>query len=556
MPVLSSSGATPHQARTPVPKAAMLQDSTNPRPAKAVGTPDNSKGADGDGRETVGIPLDGVEATSAIGSQKCEIPHRHQSPGTDVESNTSRVSRTSRPRSRRAARTPGNTGDLGNAPPREGGSAARHTTNPPIITSPDVKLRKRTFRIGTWNTRGKSGPTGDSKFNTAKMIMKLEKVDILVLTETHTDEASPPDVRGLKVLGHTGISNHKAGVAICALDNRGWSSLSTEVLIPGYAILCNLYHSMSTESIRVLGVYGDISDYASRVPFYKRLYECISDHILCVRMAGMDLHPGARNHANTWDGCIAAGDWNFVERDEDRFPYKPPSGVTRECRRIFRDIKTLCKMVDVGQHYSAYKHHTFAQNARGVNVQSRLDRIYRPRDGWKSLKPVPIKTNHSDHHFVWADCFITSPKVEIAVPAPRLLHVDKLSDEFWSRITKDWNEMTSQEIDLPAWAAFKQNVLRHGLTDTQKRKASAVNRWKDVLRGEAISRNMLDELCFDWRSRPSNDSHLPHRESYGVPLVGISRKIGSRPNTRKVVLYPDVSESPPSYTDPAPAEPS
>ena len=144
--VHSSSGALPHQARTPVPKAAMLQNSINPRPAKAVGTPDNSKEADGDGRETAGIPLDGVEATSAYSSQKCEIPHRHQSPGADVESNTSRISRTSRHRIRRAARPPGNTGDLGNAPPREGGFAARHTTDPPVIESPGVKLKKKSIQ--------------------------------------------------------------------------------------------------------------------------------------------------------------------------------------------------------------------------------------------------------------------------------------------------------------------------------------------------------------------------------------------------------------------------
>ena len=218
----------------------MLQSSTYPHPAKAVGTPDNSKGADGDGRETAGIPLAGVEATSAFGSHKCEIPHRHQSPGADVESSTSRISRASRHHVRRAARTPGNTGDLGNAPPREGGFAARHTTDPHIIVSPDVKLKKRAFRIGTWNTRGKTGPNGESKFATAKMIMKLEKVDILILTETHTLADSPPDVRGLKILGHTGINSHQAGVAICALDNKGWSCLSTEVLVPGYALICNL----------------------------------------------------------------------------------------------------------------------------------------------------------------------------------------------------------------------------------------------------------------------------------------------------------------------------
>ena len=306
----------------------MLHNSLDSYPAEAVGTPDNSKGTDGDGRETAGIPLDGVEATSAFGSQKCEIPHRHQSPGADVESNTSRISRTSRPRNRRATQAPGNTGGLGNTPPCEGVRTARLPTNPPMNKSPDVKLKRRAFRIGTWNTRGRTGPDGRSKFDTAKMIMKLEKVDILVLTETHTTDDSPPDIRGLKLLGHTGINSHQAGVAICALDNRGWSCLSTDVLIPGYAIICHLYHSISTESFRVLGVYGDISEHAARVTFYSRLYDTISDHILALHMVQLDINSKDQTRSRAWNGCIAAGDWNFIEKDEDRLPLKTPSGTT------------------------------------------------------------------------------------------------------------------------------------------------------------------------------------------------------------------------------------
>ena len=352
----------------------MLHNSTNSYPAKAVGAPDKSKGTDGDGGETAGTPLAGVETTSAFGSQICEILHRHHSPGDDVEPNTSRVSRTSRHQDRRAARTPGNTGDLGNAPPREGEFAARHTTIPPISKSPDIRLKKRAFRTGTWNTRGKTNSSGESKFAIAKMIMKLEKVDILVITETRTEGGSPPDVRGLNVLAHTGISNHQAGVAICALDNRGWSCLSTEILIPGYALICNLYHSASTESFRVLGVYGDISEHAARVAFYTRLYDSISDHILALHMVGLDINSRNQTRTDIWTGCIiAAGDWNFIERDEDRAPHKAPSGTTRECRRIFNDIKTICKLEDAGGHGGSLLRHTFEQNARGVQIRSRLD---------------------------------------------------------------------------------------------------------------------------------------------------------------------------------------
>ena len=246
----------------------MIYNLLDTHPAKAVDTPDNCKGVDGDGGGTAGTPLIGVEAISAFSSRKCETLLRCQSPGVDTEPSTSRISRTSRNRRRWAALPPSNTGDLGNAPPREGGSAARHTINTPTEDSPEVILKKRAFRIGTWNIRGKTDPSGGSKFNTAKMIMKLEKVDVLVITETHTKQDSPPDVRGMKILAHTGISGNRAGVAICALDTGVWSCTSSEVLILGHAIICELYHSVSMESFRILRVYGDISNYTARTDFY------------------------------------------------------------------------------------------------------------------------------------------------------------------------------------------------------------------------------------------------------------------------------------------------
>ena len=123
-----------------------------------------------------------------------------------------------------------------------------------------------------------------------------------------------------------------------------------------------------------------------------------------------------------------------MENDKDKFPIKAASGATKECRSIFKDIKTLCMLQDTGRCKSSYRDHTFSQNARGVYVLSRLDRIYRPQDGWTSSIPIPFKTNHLDHHFVWSDCFLSSPKVEIAVPAPRLPRMDKLDDGFWTTV--------------------------------------------------------------------------------------------------------------------------
>ena len=505
-------------------------------PAKAVDTPDNSKGVDGDGGGTAGTPLIGVEAISAFSSQTGETLLQYQSPGVVTEPSASRASQTSWTCNRRAALPPSNTGDLGNAPSREGGIAACHTINTPLEDSPDIALKKRVFRIGTWNTRGKTDPSGGSKFNTAKMIMKLEKVDILVITETHTREDSPPNVKGLKILAHTGVSGNRAGVAICALDTGVWSCVSSEVLIPGHAIVCKLYHSISTECFRILGVYGDISIYTARTEFYRDLYNKISDYILVVNRQ-------SPNDIGAWRGCIAAGDWNFVENDEDRFPTKAPSGATKECRKIFNDIKTLCMLQDTGRSKSAYRDHTFSQNAQGVTVLSRLDCIYRPRDGWTSSVPIPIKTNHSDHYFVWSDCFVSSPKVEIATPAPRLPRMDKLDDTFWTNVLRGWDALTTSDINLRRWTDFKKLVLRCGLKIRRDRNGSITNRWKEILRGDAISQEELEELSFDWNTHPRNkDMQSKAANSINRP-EGRERRTNQKNlvNTRKAVLYPDVS---------------
>src|SRR5258706_2813841 len=111
------------------------------------------------------------------------------------------------------------------------------------------------------------------------MLMRLEKVDILVLTETHSTDDSPPSVRGLNVLSHTGVDATRAGVAICALDNSRWSGRSSTVLVPGHALLCELYNSVSTESFHLPGVYVDISSYAAWTTFSTTLSTNLSSHV-------------------------------------------------------------------------------------------------------------------------------------------------------------------------------------------------------------------------------------------------------------------------------------
>src|SRR5258706_10081925 len=128
-PILFTNGALPHQACTPVPKAAMIYKLASSRPAQAVDTSDNSRRVDGDGGGAAGTSLAGVGAVGAIGNHTCEIPLQFQSTGAVAEPNTSchsRLSRTSRTPSLRAVRSPGFTSSLGNDSLPPGGVAARH----------------------------------------------------------------------------------------------------------------------------------------------------------------------------------------------------------------------------------------------------------------------------------------------------------------------------------------------------------------------------------------------------------------------------------------------
>ena len=80
-----------------------------------------------------------------------------------------------------------------------------------------------------------------------------------------------------------------------------------------------------------------------------------------------------------------------------------------------------------------------------------------------------------------------------------------------------------------------------------------MNRWKEILRGDTISHNELEELSFDWnthfrdentRSKTASSVNEPEREQ---------RHANQRDprNTWKAVLYPDVSAYTP-HADPKP----
>jgi len=76
---------------------------TTSHPTQAVGTSDNGRRPDGDGRVTAGNPLVGVGAAGADGGHPCKIPLLQASPGMPEEPSVSQRSWRRHPRSMASA---------------------------------------------------------------------------------------------------------------------------------------------------------------------------------------------------------------------------------------------------------------------------------------------------------------------------------------------------------------------------------------------------------------------------------------------------------------------
>ena len=94
----------------------------------------------------------------------------------------------------------------------------------------------------------------------ASDILLVEKMDLLLLTETHGTALGFPTSRQTTILAES-IAPHppgqrpRAGLALLAINDGSWTCTSFTDLIPGYAFLVRLHHSRSTESFYLLAVY-------------------------------------------------------------------------------------------------------------------------------------------------------------------------------------------------------------------------------------------------------------------------------------------------------------
>src|SRR5258707_8031525 len=171
------------------------------RPAQAVGAPTGGV-LDGDGGGTAGPSRAGGWAARANGSQLREIPPRRSSPSVNVEPTTSR-----RIPPHRRAQTPVSADSSGHSSLETGGAAEPF---PPAVTPPPFSLQPCRFRIGTWNVCGKSfrkNGKQNAKAPLVHSIMDVEKIDLLVVTETHSPDSLSFSVPTSAVLAQSGIDS-------------------------------------------------------------------------------------------------------------------------------------------------------------------------------------------------------------------------------------------------------------------------------------------------------------------------------------------------------------
>ena len=339
------------------------------------------------------------------------------------------------------------------------------------------------------------------KSSFAEELLLLERIDVLVLTETHS--VNPVFSKKVSLLAHTDLSAQHAGVAFISRADSGWSCSDSHVLVPGYAMLVKLLHKRSTESLWLLGVYGNNSSVhgvdstvrQSLTAFYRSLKFSLSYAI--------DSIPD-------WSSCFAAGDWNFVSHPGDRsHPSSEP--VPKAIIQDFTHILDLCSMKDVASLYpspSGWTHRRPHHVQPGVVVYSRLDRIYCPLALWFPGEPTSLPTLWSDHSLVWVDCVLIRPCVQMAVPADHLPHVSTLDDEFWSSALQAYESLCACPISLPRWSAFKRSILSLGISSKHRHSHRKGRNWLAVFRGSQLSPKDLDSaLLWLHHKSPSRPHH-------------------------------------------------
>jgi len=183
------------------------------------------------------------------------------------------------------------------------------------------------------------------------------------------------------------------------------------------------------------------------------------------------------------------GDWDFVEHVGDRHPNYGSLNMPKKVLTYFEDIKKLCAMKDALGRGPAPTAWTYSKATQNGVEYSWLDWIYQPSLGWGKSKVLPMATKWSDHRLLIATVYVKRPKIEKALPAPRLPNLEVLekAHKFWPSMLTVWERlMDNGPVTLEKWKVFKDHVLQTGRSEVNAMKKMGWKDWVATLKCEQI----------------------------------------------------------------------
>lgn len=242
------------------------------------------------------------------------------------------------------------------------------------------RYTRNSVTFGTFNIRGRQTNNKKSKFKEVTTIMLLNNIDLLVVQESRLTQELTNEIRK-ELPGYHFITNGtrstKEGITLIIKKQIGQRiRIAHTILIPGRA--SHFKVELKEQTINLVGVHFP-NELEKKLEFTEKISKAL-------------------DNLNTTQDLIILGDFNFVERNEDRLPARNDPYAIRE---QFTKLKTKVRVKDGWEQYNPDKaDYTYHQEATGS--KARIDRIYMPEalcertSKWEILSSAGL----SDHDIV------------------------------------------------------------------------------------------------------------------------------------------------------------
>ncbi|KAG6824845.1 hypothetical protein H0H92_005639 [Tricholoma furcatifolium] len=260
-------------------------------------------------------------------------------------------------------------------------STQNDTTPRSIARNNNQKRRRGALTVATLNMRGGGSTATKTKWTTINQMLRDERLDVLVLQETHltddlTDELNRMFTKRMNIINTTDDTNTRAiGTAVILnKETMRWKDAKYDVIVPGRALRMQVPWT-ENEDFTCLVIYAP-NDTGQNTDFWNEIHET-----------------WARRR---WKKptCML-GDLNMVEDSLDRLP---PRRDSPEQAQALQDLKIYLQLADGWRRENPQKI-DFSFKADGRLIHSRIDRIYVREElipythGW-NIRRSAVKTDH------------------------------------------------------------------------------------------------------------------------------------------------------------------